>query len=234
MEMYELTSKKAMRGVEKVGEYSKLMIERDENLSEIYNLIKADESLLKHSENVAQISTYMGIIYNFNLNDLIEMHTGALFHDAGKIRLKKKILYKKGIFTDEERKYTETHTSIGYKLLKDTSISSLALDIVKSHHEKLDGSGYPNLIDIRDIPIYTQIVTAADMFEAMTADRCYRKALDKDVVFEILEKDKGLNQVCVDILKRSVSIKENIEMFGIENIVSIYSTIHPEKAHVMA
>ena len=207
--MYKLKDERMLGDVRKVGLYALKSIMGDKVLSKISGKIYEDKELFTHSLNVAEISTYLGIIYKFDLNELINLYTGAYLHDAGKLNLDRKILYKKGIFTDKERSYTETHTTIGYKLLKDTSLNESALEIVRSHHEKLDGSGYPDMLDNEEISIYTQIVTVADMFEAMTSDRCYRKAMEQEKVFNKLQNDKGINQTCVDILMNSVELNSN-------------------------
>lgn len=229
--MFEFENKLVTEKIGQVEKYAFGSIEKDKELMKIYKKIKADKSLFTHSINVAEISIYIGIIYNFNLDELINMYLGALFHDAGKLKLNKKILYKAGFFSDEERKYTETHPTIGYKILKETSMSELALDIVRSHHEKLDGTGYPSMNDKKSLTIYTQIVTVADMFEAMTSDRCYRKALRKDEVFEILEKDKGINQVCVDILKNTVSVQDSDNSIDYKKIESVLINLSLPKSN---
>lgn len=189
-------------------EFSEDTIKSDDVLTALFARIKKDSSLFKHSVNVASISAVIGAVYNFNLDELISIYVGSLFHDVGKLNLNNRILYKAGAFTNDERIYTETHTTIGYKLIKDTILNPISIDIVRSHHEKLDGSGYPSSLDRKDIPIYTQIVTVADMFEAMTSDRCYRPALSEDEVYDIMSNDKGINQIAVRILKENIAIRE--------------------------
>ncbi len=191
-----------------VEEYSMISIAYNKDLIELYKKIEKDKELFHHSKNVARLSCGVGLIYGFNLNELINLYTGALLHDIGKLKLNRKILYKKGIFTDSEKQYTETHPSIGYKLVKDLKLEHIITDIIKCHHEKLDGTGYPESLRGNELSIFVQIVTVADMYEAMVSDRCYRKALPMEAVFDILRKDNGINKVVLQILKNNVSHKE--------------------------
>ena len=192
------------------------LIERNPNLSYYMDKIGRDEALSSHSNNVAKISAIIGAGYRFNLNEMLSLCIGAYLHDVGKTDLNSKILYKPDVFSRDEKIYTQSHTSIGYKLLRDTGLNREVLDIVKSHHERLDGSGYPNCSFAESISIYTQIVSVADVFEAMTADRCYRRAMRMDDVLKILFSDDGLNQTALEILAESVGIRKEtkIAAFG--------------------
>lgn len=198
-----------------VGKLAEIVIKSDDELEALFGRICNDESLYNHSANVAEVATGIGIYYNFNLDELIGIYTGSIFHDVGKLKLDKAIINKNGAFTKNERMYTEAHTTAGYKLIKNTMLSAIAVDIVRSHHEKLDGTGYPASLEHREIPIYTQVVTVADMFEAMTSDRCYRDAMEEYKVYKILEGDKGVNQVAVRLLKENVEV-HNQEFFVFE------------------
>lgn len=187
-------------------------IDRDKDVSLVYKKMSKDENLQRHCKNVADLSTAVGIGYGFNLAELIDIYVGALLHDAGKVRLNQNILYKVGILTKDERAYTETHTTIGYKLLKNTSLSEIALEIVRSHHEKIDGNGYPCSLEKKEISIYTQIVTVCDMYEAMTSDRCYRKALSSEDAIKILKSDSGINEVALAMLQENIAEPAAIEI----------------------
>ena len=202
--MFYIKDKEVIDRVRKIRRFAIAEIRQDKEIENVYNRIINDKELYKHCENVAILSTMVGIQYEFNLEELIAIYTGAILHDAGKVKLNQKILYKKGCLTKDEKAYTETHTTIGYKLLKNTSLSNVVLEIIRSHHEKLDGSGYPCSLEKKEISIYTQIVTVCDMYEAMTSDRCYRKALSVLEAFEILERDNGINKVVLSLLQAGI------------------------------
>lgn len=202
--MFCIRDEEVAKKIMKIRGFALDEVYQDEEVATVYKKIAKDEGLLRHCENVAVLSTVVGIGYGFNLEELIEIYLGALLHDAGKVKLNKNILYKVGVLTKDERAYTETHTTIGYKLLKNTSLSNIALEIVRSHHEKIDGSGYPCSLEKKEISIYTQIVTVCDMYEAMTSDRCYRKALSISKALEILEADNGINKVVLSLLQEGI------------------------------
>ena len=202
--MFYIKDREVIDRVNKIGRFAITQIRQDREIESIYDRITKDNELFKHCENVAKLSTMVGIQYGFNLEELIAIYTGAILHDAGKVRLNQKILYKKGCLTRDEKAYTETHTTIGYKLLKNTSLSNVALEIIRSHHEKIDGSGYPCSLEKKEISIYTQIITVCDMYEAMTSDRCYRKALSVSKAVEILEADNGINKVVLSLLQEGI------------------------------
>ena len=122
-------------------------------------------------------------------------------HDAGKLFLNKDVLYKPGKLTKDERIFVESHANLGYKALRDCGFNNTILSIVKSHHERLNGMGYPDAIDYTNMSVYLQIAGVADVYNALTSKRCYKKALQKSKTFEIMRKDNGLNQIMVTILE---------------------------------
>jgi putative two-component system response regulator len=117
-----------------------------------------------------------------------DMRRGALFHDLGKIVVPDAILHKPGKLTDEERRIIEEHPVVGRELLSPMRTMRKTLPIVYSHHERLDGSGYPEGIAGDGIPITVRIVTVCDAFDALTHDRSYRNALSVETAFEVLEE----------------------------------------------
>jgi putative two-component system response regulator len=115
-----------------------------------------------------------------------DMRRGALFHDLGKIVIPDAVLRKPGPLTPEERLIIEEHPVVGNDLLSPMKTMRKTLQIVYHHHEKLDGSGYPDGIYGSAIPMTVRIVTVADVFDALTSARAYREALGVDTAFEIL------------------------------------------------
>lgn len=115
-----------------------------------------------------------------------DMRRGALFHDLGKIVIPDAILRKPGTLTPEERVVIEEHPTVGHELLLPMRTMRKTLPVVYSHHERLDGSGYPEGISAAAIPMSVRIVTVSDIFDALTTDRAYRGALSIATAFEIL------------------------------------------------
>jgi HD-GYP domain-containing protein (c-di-GMP phosphodiesterase class II) len=115
---------------------------------------------------------------------LEDLHIAALLHDIGKIGVPESILNKEGPLTDEERKKIKEHTLVGITILQPISELEAAISGVKYHHEKYDGSGYPEGLKGEQIPLIASIISVADAFDAMITDRPYRHALSKEKAAE--------------------------------------------------
>ena len=129
-----------------------------------------------------------------------------MFHDIGKIGVPDSILLKPGKLTDDEYSEIKNHPSIGVHILSNATIFKDILPIVKHHHERYDGFGYPGKLKGEDIPYFARIAALADTFDAMTSKRSYRDSLPLDIVKAEIEKNKGtqfdpnLADVFLDIL----------------------------------
>jgi GGDEF domain-containing protein len=143
-----------------------------------------------HSKRVAIYSYCISKKMGFSGELLVKVYIGSYLHDIGKIGVPDAILLKPGRLNPLERKLIEEHPSLGHSLLSNFNIQEIK-EIVLKHHERLDGKGYPLGIDASEIPIYVNVVTAADIFDALTSDRPYRKRLSLDEALSILEKEKG-------------------------------------------
>ena len=161
------------------------------------------EEVYDHSEDVCDISLHIADGYGFDLNMKIEIAMGALLHDIGKSQVNQDILDKVEKLTTDDRLLIECHPQLGHQLLRKLCLPKSVIDIAHYHHEKLDGSGYPDALDARKIDIRTQIVTVADMYDAMATDRSYRPAMPKNEILEILQNENRLkiNQTAVKLLK---------------------------------
>ena len=117
-----------------------------------------------------------------------DMRRGALFHDIGRIVVPDAILRKPGVLTAEERQVIEEHPAVGYDLLEPMKTMRRALPIVRGHHEKLDGSGYPQGLTAPDITLPVRIVAVTDVFDALVSDRAYRRAFSVESALEVLSE----------------------------------------------
>lgn len=163
------------------------------NLDFIY-----DNDLYRHCMNVAYLSIQLGIAMEIDLHELITLGIGALLHDIGKIEISSSILNKPDKLTDEERLVIESHPVMGYQYLLQYHFPKTVMDIVLYHHEKLDGSGYP--AHKTDIPLMVQLVTVADVYEAIRAKRVYRDANAPKAAYAILKKQTGLNKEMIKLM----------------------------------
>lgn len=139
-----------------------------------------------------------------NLSDLQQ---AAMLHDYGKVLIPKEILNKEGSLTAEEKKIMELHSEFGYELLKQQGINDNVLNLIKYHHQKPDGSGYPTIDEKFEYSTSSQILEAADMYSALTEERAYHKACTKNEALDIIlnEVRRGtISQEVFDALKKSV------------------------------
>lgn len=137
-----------------------------------------DEYTAIHSLNVCVLSLTFGRSLGLKTDQLNELGLGALLHDIGKMQVPLKVLNKPGKLTTEEFVIMKSHPSKGYEmLLTDESISSEVLSIVKSHHERLNGQGYPDNLPEKNISYFTKIVSITDVYDAVTSDRVYHDGM---------------------------------------------------------
>ncbi len=139
-----------------------------------------------HSGRVAEYSDRVAARMGLDAAARSDMRRGALFHDLGKIVIPDAVLRKPGALSPEERAIIEEHPTVGHELLLPMKTMRKTLPVVYHHHERLDGSGYPEGISGNAIPMTVRIVTIADIFDALTTDRAYRNALSLATAFEIL------------------------------------------------
>ena len=146
--------------------------------------------------------------------DISLITTASSLHDIGKIRIPKEILNKPGRLTDEEFKIMKTHSELGAAIIKDMDFSQdhplvhTAWEICRWHHERWDGKGYPDGLKGEEIPISAQVVSIVDVYDALTSERCYKKAFDHDTAIQmILDGQCGqFNPILLKCLKE-LSIK---------------------------
>jgi len=145
------------------------------NLSDIRSV---DDYTFSHSVNVCIMSLITGIVMGIKGEALKELGVGALLHDIGKVMIDDEILQKPTNLTINEFDEVKKHTVYGYEILKNSKdVSSTAQIIALSHHERKDGSGYPYNLKNNDIPVPARIVAIADVYDALTTNRIYRKKM---------------------------------------------------------
>lgn len=160
-----------------------------------------------HSDRVSEYSVLIGKYMGLSEDDLKTLRIGGLFHDVGKIGVPDSILLKTDKLTDDEYSEIKNHPTIGAHILSTATIFQELIPIVKHHHEKYDGTGYPSKLAGENIPLFARIAAVADTFDAMTSKRTYRNALPLDVVTSEIERCKGtqfdphIADVFLDILK---------------------------------
>jgi putative nucleotidyltransferase with HDIG domain len=151
-----------------------------------------DNYLYNHSFNVMVYSLQLGLYMGLDRKSLELLGLGALLHDIGKLTVPVELLNKPGKLTLEEFELIKTHTTEGYEFLrKQYDIPIIIAHFAFQHHEKIDGSGYPRGITGKDIHPLAKIMTVADVFDAVTSNRSYRKAMLPHKGLEILYVGAG-------------------------------------------
>jgi len=145
----------------------------------------------QHSQRVSEYSVLIAKKYGFSEEEVDNLRNAALLHDIGKIGIPDAILNKPDKLTDEEYEKMKMHATLGADILKDFTLVEHAAEGAKYHHERYDGSGYPDGLKGDDIPLYGRIIAIADAFDAMTANRVYRKRLSFEQVMSELENGRG-------------------------------------------
>ena len=140
-----------------------------------------------HAERVADLSVMVAEHMGLSYEERQLIRYGAILHDVGKIGVSLGILCKAGPLTDDEFDEMKTHPDVGAEMLRDIDFLKPALGVIRHHHERLDGRGYPDGLAGEAIPLLTRVVTAVDAFDAMTSTRSYRRALPVSVALAELQ-----------------------------------------------
>lgn len=163
----------------------------------VYLLGEAVETRSKetgnHVKRVAEISKLLALDYGLSDQEAETVRLASPMHDVGKIGIPDAILNKPGRHTPEEFEIMKTHAQLGYEMLKNSKrkILQAGMIIARDHHEKWDGSGYPNGRKGEDIHIYGRLVAVADVFDALGSDRCYKKAWPMDKIVALFKAERG-------------------------------------------
>jgi len=153
-----------------------------------------------HSRRVGLYARRLAEELGLGPEECLEVERGALLHDVGKIGVSDAILLKKGPLTDEEWVFMRMHTIFGFNIIRPIDFLESAASIVRSHHERYDGKGYPDGLSGSSICIGARVFAVIDTYDAMTSDRPYRKALDPSIAREEIELNRGsqFDPRCVD------------------------------------
>ena len=161
-----------------------------------------DEYTRGHSHRVAEYSALIAQEMGWNRSEIVNLRHAAHLHDIGKIGVPDAVLNKVEPLTDEEWQLIRRHPQIGAEILSKSAHLNELKDIVLCHHERYDGKGYVQGLKGEKIPLNARIIGIADAFDAMTANRVYRKKLDMEFVLNEIKKGRGtqFDPMLVDIM----------------------------------
>ena len=153
-----------------------------------------DDNTSSHSLNVTRYSMLLGEHLGLDEEELKVLSQGALMHDLGKIGIPDNILKKPGGLDESEFEIIKQHPMMTSEILDTLETSDHFAAIARSHHERWDGTGYPDGLNGEDIPLLARIVAIADAWDAMTSNRVYRDAMNENIALDIFEREQESGQ----------------------------------------
>jgi GAF domain-containing protein len=150
-----------------------------------------DKETEEHTQRVADLTIKLALRLNVESSELIHIRRGAILHDIGKVAIPDRILLKPGPLADDEWKIMRRHPGIAVELLSPVTYLAPALDIPHWHHEKWDGTGYPDRLGGEEIPFAARMFALVDVYDALTSDRPYRSAWSKKDTIQYIESHSG-------------------------------------------
>lgn len=171
----------------------------------------------KHSQRLVQDCLYLADRADLSQRQRKDLEVAAILHDVGKIKIPKTVLEKFGVLTEEEKKILRTHAEIGAKAVEKIPRFYRISKTIKYHHERFDGTGYPEGLIREQIPVEARILSIVDAFDAMMSDRPYRKSLGIRIAMKELKKGSGTQfdpiiiEEYIEFLKRKYHVDDNGE-----------------------
>jgi HD-GYP domain-containing protein (c-di-GMP phosphodiesterase class II) len=158
----------------------------------LISIVEAKHKYTKgHSERVHAISCYLGKKLGLKRHAREVLHWASLFHDVGKISVPDAILNKPGTLTEEEFAVIKRHPVVGSEVLSHIEQLHEALPAIRHHHERMDGSGYPDGLKGDEVPLAARIIAVADVYDALTSTRSYRPAMPVSKALELMREEEG-------------------------------------------
>jgi putative two-component system response regulator len=150
---------------------------------------KRDQYTGRHCQRLAAYSVAMGQALGLSKHDLVALYRGGYLHDIGKISVPDAVLFKKGVLNEEEWELMRQHTLRGEEICRPMKTLKPVLPIIRSHHERWDGHGYPDGLAGEEIPLLARILQVADIYDALTTARSYKQAFSHERAVAILSEE---------------------------------------------
>ena len=207
MRLFDFLIRKASLAVENMALYESLISNFYGILKSLVNALEAKDLFTgKHSERVTRYATGAARVLGYSGAQLESLQTAGHLHDIGKIGVRDSILNKPGPLTKDEYEIVKKHPSIGDSIVSELGLSPEERAIIRHHHERWDGAGYPDGLRGEQIPVLARVVSVADAFDAMTSKRAYREAMSPEESIAELLRTRGtqFDPYVVDALLRVV------------------------------
>lgn len=192
-------------------------------IATLVNFINANDIFTgKHSQRLVKYCSVMADLMSLPTSKKRDLQVASILHDVGKIQIPRSILRKFGILTDEERKILHKHAEFGANAVKRIPRFYRISKIIKYHHERYDGSGYPDGLKGEEIPVEARILAVVDAFDAMISDRPYRKSLGIGAAFSELKAGRGtqFDPHIVDVFIEFSKRKYHVDDLGMPDYIS--------------
>lgn len=199
--------KKALALSKDLNELIAIIMESSEALTVLSDAFLYDEYIYQHSFQVTLYALAIAKHLKYSEKDLKTIGMGALLHDIGKISIPQEILQKPSRLTDQEYEQMKEHTKYGFELLRNLyTMPLLVAHCAFQHHERLDGSGYPRGLTEKEIHPFAKIIAVADVFDALSSTRVYRKKILPVECLKIMSEGEGsaFDPIVLDALRKSV------------------------------
>ncbi len=145
----------------------------------------------QHSAMVSSYAMTIAKAYGCSQEEIDKLYVAGNLHDIGKIGMPDNILLKPGSLTEEEKTIIKKHPLIGSNIIGHLGMWTEEQRIIRHHHERIDGKGYPDGLKGKEIPFLSRVLSVADVFDALTTDRAYRQKMPDDVAVNIIKENDG-------------------------------------------
>ncbi len=201
-------TQKAASAIENIALYENIY---DNLFATLYAFVTAlevrDLYTRKHSTRVAKYADMIASEMGCSEEEMDIINFAGSLHDIGKIGIRDDILLKPGRLTDEEYEKIKEHPVIGADIISKLGLWDREMEIIRHHHERFDGDGYPDRLQGLEIPKLSRILCVADSFDAMASDRAYRKKMEKNEVLDIIKENSG-TQFDPEVVKAFLTIAD--------------------------
>ncbi len=195
----------------------------------LFALVQKNELIDNHSRRVSLLSVVIGQAMRLRDDELKALQLGAFLHDIGKLGISQEVLEKPGPLNKLEFEHIKAHPTVGGNFVDALGYPKSVVEMIRYHHERIDGTGYPFGLKGEQIPLASRIIAVADVYEAMTAKRSYREALTVREAFEELNQSSKYDQSVVHIFQNILGGVDLAELYELASQNGVFTTVKEKK-----